>query len=253
MSPSAGGNDPMNSKPGNNTPLPAWNSRGFTYVALLCAIVIIGITLGTVTKYWSNVSLRDKEEELLFRGDQYRDAIVKYYYSIPERPEYPATLDDLMKDPRSISGKRYLRQKFKDPITGEDFVEIKNEAKRVIGVCSASEKQPLKVANFSDPYGEFEGKKKYNDWKFQFIAPQAEGNVFIRGRLRPGAGQPGIGQPGTGTGIGIGTGMGTGIGSGSQTGQQGTGQQGTLPPATGQPGPAQPVQPTYRDRLHPNK
>jgi type II secretory pathway pseudopilin PulG len=147
------------------------NASGFTYMALLAFIVIIGITLGTVARYWSNIAARDKEEELLFRGDQYRQAIENYYYGIPGRFEYPPSVNELVKDSRSAAGKRYLRQKFKDPITGEDFVEIKNQNMRVIGVCSASEKEPIKQANFDPIYADFEGKKKYNDWKFQFIAP----------------------------------------------------------------------------------
>jgi len=146
-------------------------SGGFTYMALLAALVIIGITLGTVARYWSSVAAREKEEELLFRGDQYRSAIEKYFYGIPGRYEYPPSVDELVKDSRSAAGKRYLRQKFKDPVTGKDFVEIKNQNMRVIGVVSASEKEPIKQANFDPLYADFEGKKKYNDWKFQFIAP----------------------------------------------------------------------------------
>lgn len=151
--------------------------RGFTYIALLAAIVIIGITLGSATKYWQNISVRDKEEELLFRGEQYRVAIERYYNAIPGRIQYPQSIDDLLKDSRSAEGKRYLRKKYLDPITGEEFVEIRDMlSKRIVGVCSSSEKEPLKQTNFPDTspiYKDFEGKKKYNDWKFQFM-PQAQ-------------------------------------------------------------------------------
>src|SRR5574341_712030 len=91
------------------------NRRGFSYIALLAAIVIIGISLGAAGKYWSNVLLRDKEEELLFRGDQYRQAIERYYLAIPGKPEYPNSIDDLLTDNRTAAGKRHLRQKYKDP------------------------------------------------------------------------------------------------------------------------------------------
>ncbi len=154
-------------------------------MALLAAIVIIGITLGAVARYWSNVSARDKEEELLFRGDQYRNAIESYYYGIPGRREYPPSIDELVKDSRSAGGKRYLRQKFKDPITGKDFVEIKNEQMRVVGVCSASEKEPIKQANFAEADSAFEGAKKYNDWKFQFNAPVVQGPGGLGGSVAP--------------------------------------------------------------------
>ncbi len=149
--------------------------RGFTYIAVLAAIVIISIMLGSATKYWQNISLRDKEEELLFRGEQYRLAIERYYL-YGGRMQYPQSIDDLIKDSRTVDGKRYLRQKFKDPITGEDFIEIRDQlSRRVIGVRSSSDKEPLKQADFPDTsqiYKDFEGKKKYSEWKFQFM-PQS--------------------------------------------------------------------------------
>ncbi len=65
------------------------NPEGFIYIALLAALVIIGISLGAAGKYWQNVVLRDKEEDLLFRGDQYRQAIERYYTAIPTIRLFP--------------------------------------------------------------------------------------------------------------------------------------------------------------------
>ena len=146
------------------------SSRGFTYIALLVAITIIGISLGATGKYWQNIMQREKEEELLFRGDQYRKAIERYYFAIPGRMEYPQNIDDLLVDNRTAMGKRHLRQKYKDPITGEDFTEFRDQTRgnRITGVYSASEKGPLKQGNFPEEYRDFEGKKKYNEWKFVF-------------------------------------------------------------------------------------
>jgi type II secretory pathway pseudopilin PulG len=125
------------------------NFSGFAYIALLVFIIIIGISLGAAGKYWSNVMLRDKEEELLFRGDQYRLALERYYTAIPGMQMYPQSIDELLKDPRSPVGKRHLRQKYKDPITGEDFEEIKDPfTKRILGVRSTSDKESLKQAGF---------------------------------------------------------------------------------------------------------
>lgn len=145
------------------------SSRGFTYIALIAIIAIIGISLGSAGKYWQNIMQRDKEEELLFRGDQYRKAIERYYFSLPGRPQYPASIDSLLKDERTPTGKRYLRQRYNDPITGGDFVEIREQlSKRLIGVHSSSDKGPLKKSNFSESDAEFEGKEKYSDWNFVF-------------------------------------------------------------------------------------
>lgn len=155
------------------------DSSGFAYIALLVLIIIIGISLGTAGKYWSNVMLREKEEELLYRGDQYRRAIEGYYAL---RKDYPQNIDDLLRDPRSPTVKRHLRQKFKDPISGEDFVAVRNTVtRRIIGVNSPSDKEPLKKGGFPDiysmqsvtpqigfpvNYNNFLDKMKYSEWLF---------------------------------------------------------------------------------------
>lgn len=152
-------------KRGRDVPL---SERGFTYIALLVAIVIIGISLGSAARSWQNISLRDKEEELLFRGDQYRLALERYSHAIPGKVQYPENLDDLLNDDRTPAGRRFLRQKFKDPISGEDFMEIRDPAtKRIIGVNSPSEKEPLKKSNFPEPYKDFEQKGTYREWTFK--------------------------------------------------------------------------------------
>ncbi len=146
--------------------------RGFTYIALLAAIIILGISLGAAGKYWSNVMYREKEEELLFRGDQYVEAI-KLFSKGSGRT--PSNIEDLLHD-RLRGNRPFLRKKYKDPITGEDFVEIfsvnQNGVRQLIGVRSSSDKEPLKQSNFpagpnDPPYlKDFEGKKKYSEWLF---------------------------------------------------------------------------------------
>ena len=157
------------------------NAHGFSYIALLVAIVIIGISLGAAGIYWQNVMLREKEEELLFRGNQYRQAIERYYTAIPGRAQYPQNIDDLLKDDRTPAGKRHLRQKYKDPMTGEDFETITAQTASaavravapqtpavpgIIGVHSKSEKEPLKKDNFPPPNEDLAGKSKYSEWMF---------------------------------------------------------------------------------------
>jgi hypothetical protein len=120
--------------------------------------------------------MREKEEELLFRGGQYRFAIERYYLAIPSRQQFPQTIDDLLKDSRSAAGKRFLRQKYLDPITGEDFEVIRDLTKgnRITGVYSKSEKEPIRTTGFDEIYKEFEGKKKYNEWKFVVTPPAVQ-------------------------------------------------------------------------------
>ena len=156
------------------------NFRGFAYIALLVAIIIIGISLGAAGKYWSNVMLRDKEEELLFRGDQYRIAIERYVSAVPGIQVYPQSIDDLLKDNRTATGKRHLRQKYKDPISGEDFVEIRNPLnKSIIGVHSPSEKEPLKKAGFPVAYPNFADITKYSEWQFVAAIKSVQASTIV--------------------------------------------------------------------------
>ena len=149
-------------------------AQGFAYVALLAAIVIIGISMGAAGKYWSFVMQREREQELLFRGEQYRLAIERYFTF---GKVYPPTIEELLKDSRTPAGKRHLRQAYKDPITGEDFEVIRDKTKgnRITGVFSKSEKEPLKKAGFPEQYPDFENKTAYKDWQFIFTLPTPTG------------------------------------------------------------------------------
>ena len=181
------------------------NSHGFAYIALLVVIVVIGISLGAAGKYWSNVALRDKEEELIFRGDQYRQAVELYYKAVLVAPQYPNSIDDLLMDSRTPTGRRHLRQRYKDPISGEDFVEIRDATtNRIIGVHSPSDKQPLKQSGFPPIYSikptplapragfpadpnNFEQKGKYSEWLFvsTLVPAPPVGQDLQRHRLSP--------------------------------------------------------------------
>jgi type II secretory pathway pseudopilin PulG len=158
------------------------NPAGFTYIGLLVILIIIGISLGAAGKYWQNVMVREREEELLFRGDQYKQAIERYSSAVPGRPQFPRTIDDLLQDNRTLRGKRYLRHRYKDPITGDDFVVVEvmdATGKHIVGVRSSSDRTPLKQANFPDAYQDFAGKTKYSEWQFLAALPQAQQGVPV--------------------------------------------------------------------------
>jgi len=142
---------------------------GFTYMTLLLAVVIIGIALSAVGRQWSLIDRRDKENELLFRGDQFVIAIDAYFKSAHGGANiYPKTLEDLLKDSRSLVVKRYLRRMYEDPVTGKaDWIPIK-EAKsgRIKGVRSSSSMAPVKTDGFPARYSHFKGKATYGEWDF---------------------------------------------------------------------------------------
>jgi type II secretory pathway pseudopilin PulG len=142
--------------------------RGFTYLGALVLVVVIGIALGAASQYWSTLMTREKEKELLFRGDQIRKAIDSYYRSAPQgmQPSYPSRLEDLLSDPRSLTSRRYLRRLYVDPMTDGTWGIISDGKGGVKGVFSLSEKAPRKSGGFPTGYESFESAKTYTDWKF---------------------------------------------------------------------------------------
>ena len=139
--------------------------EGFSYLWVMSLVVIIGIGLTVVGYQWKTMAKREKEKELLFRGDQIRAAITEYTNADPLRRR-PGSLEDLVRDPRSPNPKSYLRKIYKDPITDKDFILIRDPVSGLVGVRSRSRDKPLKIANFSGADLCFEGKKQYREWLF---------------------------------------------------------------------------------------
>lgn len=153
---------------------PPFKQKGFTYLAILFVIALAGIVLAEAGISWSQAGQRDKEEELLFVGGQYRQAITLYYERTPGSVKrYPASLDDLLVDNRYNPPQRYLRKLFRDPITNSKQwgVDMAPEG-GIMGVHSPSELRPLKRANFAYSDASFDGAVKYSDWVFSY-APQS--------------------------------------------------------------------------------
>jgi len=200
---------------------PLHNQRGATLMVVLLMMVIMGLAAGMAGNSWKNVMQREREEELLFRGDQYRRAIESYYKMAHAgaKGALPKSVEDLLKDSRSLQTLRHLREAYKDPFTGEDFEPVQEGGKitglggavqslaGIRGVQSTSSLQPFKQKGFSAPYEEFNGTMAYSDWKFVFMPTQVQkpgaGQPATPGAaqpLMPGAGQPAL--PGTAPGTG---------------------------------------------------
>ena len=83
--------------------------------ALLVAMSILAIMMTVVMPVWKQTAQREKEEELVFRGKQYVHAIGLFQRKFANA--YPPNIDVLV-------DQRFLRKKFKDPITNDDFAII---------------------------------------------------------------------------------------------------------------------------------
>jgi type II secretory pathway pseudopilin PulG len=141
---------------------------GFTYIGVLILMAIMGILAAATADLWRTERKREAETELLFIGNQYRQAIAQYYDQSPGRVRtFPASLQDLLQDPRTPATRRYLRKLFVDPITGgEEWGLVKGPAGEIMGVYSLSEDVPLKKGNFRRVDARLEDKQKYSEWQF---------------------------------------------------------------------------------------
>ena len=111
----------------------------------------------------------DKEVQLLYAGDQYRQAIRRYYFAAPrgQARMLPSTLEDLLDDTRSTVTQHHLRRLYPDPITGGDWALLM-QGDRIAGVYSPSDAEPLKRTGFEPADSTFEDKKTYREWVFAF-------------------------------------------------------------------------------------
>jgi len=226
-------------------------SHGYAMAALLVGMSVMAVLLGALLPQWTTLATREKEQELIFRGNQYARAIGLFQRKFANTA--PPTIDLLVEQ-------RFLRKKYKDPITDDDFQPIyANQAAQgvsapvgaarpgeqasanlgtparqtpqmgfnttgatsaggIIGVTSKSTESSLKIYN---------GRSKYNEWAFVYIqtAQRPQG---------PGQGQPGAGGPGVPGQQRPGP-FGMPPGSFGNPGQQPGGQQGPFSPGGSQP------------------
>ena len=215
-------------------------NRGYAMAALLVAMSVMAVLMGALLPVWTHMATREKEEELIFRGNQYARAIGLFQRKFANTA--PPTIDVLVEQ-------RFLRKKYKDPITKDDFQPIyanqpvaaggvpsgpggsqqsgqrgtapapggqllqsgfnstgATAAGGIIGVTSKSKETSIKI---------FNGRQKYNEWAF----------VHVQTSQR-------IGQPGVG-------GVPGGVPGAPN---QRPGQQGQPPSSFGMPAGANPIQ-----------
>ena len=192
--------------------------------ALLVAMGVMAILMTAVMPVWKQMARREKEAELVFRGQQYMRAI-RLFQQKTGPGVLPPSLDVLV-------DQHFLRQKYKDPVSGEDFLLIpgavaagaqaqlqaaqsanqsiglpnrsqtpaaspyvaqggpfgSNVPGGVVGVVSKSTETSIRIYN---------GHSKYNEWEFRYVAPPTPQQGSPDGRGAPQRGQP-QGGPGAG-------------------------------------------------------
>lgn len=141
---------------------------GYSYLGLLLVLAVVSFSLSVGAGALTNRLRRDKEEDLLYAGDQIRRAIERYHQlNASGQYPYPRDLESLLRDPFAPGVKRHLRRVFPDPMTqGKEWVLIRGERNAIIGVHSSSTREPLKTSGFPKDYASFSTAKTYADWRF---------------------------------------------------------------------------------------
>jgi type II secretory pathway pseudopilin PulG len=137
--------------------------KGYTLAALIVIIGVITVFVAVALPLWSRITTREREEELVFRGEAYNKAIVRFYR---EKGRLPLSLDELVSS-------RALRRLYPDPMTRDgnwdiiyysptglirgDSGKSKVKSKGIIGVASRSNRRSVRI---------YQGKDRYYDWLF---------------------------------------------------------------------------------------
>jgi type II secretory pathway pseudopilin PulG len=204
----------------------ASGDAGYAMAALLVSIAVMSILMTVAMPVWKHAIQREKEADLLFRLGQYTRAIELYKRKHPNA--LPPNVDVLVQQ-------KFLRKKYKDPITGGDFkflsaLEMQSAAgapgtppqrlpgrevapgrevtMQIAGVASRSTATSIRI---------YKNRQRYDQW---IVTPD---EVFLRNRQSPGPVNPNQPNPGNtpGSRPGIG-GSGTGP-RGSGSGSSGSG------------------------------
>jgi hypothetical protein len=88
------------------------SERGYLMVALLVAMSVMAIMMTAAMPAWHTMARREKEAELVFRGEQYARAIGLWQRRFANAS--PPSIDVLVEQ-------KFLRKRYKDPITNDDF------------------------------------------------------------------------------------------------------------------------------------
>jgi type II secretory pathway pseudopilin PulG len=230
--------------------------------ALLVTLAVMAVMLTVALPSWRQAMQREREAELIFRGEQYARAIGLFQRKFAGA--FPPNLNVLYEQ-------KFLRKKYRDPMTGEGEFQVLYQTSAgqpgappagdgagrgrggappegpspsigsptpgaptgtvgaqggIIGVVSRSDKTSIRLYN---------GRNTYNQWQFLYTA------VTTQGGQNPGAANPGgAGAGGAGAGGRGQSGPGPAGGRGSSSSSPGRGTSFGTSPGTGM-GPGSPV------------
>ena len=145
--------------------------HGSVFMGMLVTVAVVAVMLMEVGTLWSSVLRRERELQLLARGNEIRHAIGLYYR---EGNTFPKSLEELVLDRRQPTIKRYLRRTYNDPLTGTpDWGIVEGPGETIMGVFSKAQGTPFKQSNFSVINQSFTGQGSYQGWVFLYGSVQS--------------------------------------------------------------------------------
>lgn len=149
------------------------SQSGAAYLVVLFLIAAIAISLSVVSQHDATIQLREKERDWLFIGQQYQQAIQSYYEKSPDGiKKLPTTLEELLLDKRFLQPVRHLRKLYPDPLTGGEWMIIRDEGNFIVGVYSASQIEILSK-NLVKDFASEEAVQSHADVKF-IVKPETQ-------------------------------------------------------------------------------
>lgn len=145
----------------------AHNPNGFAYLGTLMVMALGAISMQQVASTWQLQLQREQENELLFIGHQYQQAIKNYYESTPSGTKsYPSDLEELLLDKRFPNTRRHLRQLYRDPFQPTKPWGLIKRGNQIVGIYSTATQKTIKKTGFNLTDKAFENAGAYHEWKF---------------------------------------------------------------------------------------
>ncbi|WP_176451877.1 type II secretion system protein [Rhodoferax sp. TH121] len=148
----------------------ATSQHGFTYIAVLAALVLVSLGTQGVIQVVSQQAQREREEALLRVGATYARAIGSYYRATPGSVKrWPNTLEELLEDRRLLQVHRHIRETYPDPITRNTEWELVMAPEGGIqGVRSRSIRAPLRTGPVEIDEFALPAAQRYAEWTFVY-------------------------------------------------------------------------------------
>jgi hypothetical protein len=150
---------------------PRRHEAGFSYLMVMMAITVMGLTMTMAARQWKTMVQRELEADLLAKGIEIQTALALYSAKakagrVMPGEVYPHTLADLTRPPTPL-----LRKVYFDPVGRGEWHLIRAPTGGIMGVRSTSRETPIKQGNFPPAVRHFQGTATYFDWAFQYPNP----------------------------------------------------------------------------------